>query len=173
MTAIPKPVKRLKQPRKRIPRGRRPARVRKRESRGALRELADDLMSLFVRCRGGWVCQRCGSRKWEDMQCAHIVRKGAYTAGRYREENAICLCAPCHVFFTHHEIEWRAWLIGFMGEGRLHDLEMVCQIRIGPHDYKAVAFYYQQKLLIRGTRWKVQERYDRLVERGRRQGVFP
>lgn len=172
MTAIPKPAKRGRKPPARIPRGRRPARVRQREGRGALRELADDFMSLYIRHRAGWVCVRCGSRKWEQMQNAHVIRKGRYPAGRYADWNTVCLCAPCHSEMTWSELEWDEWCLGFFGRDRLQWIKDAVRVRCGPLDYKVEALYYMRKLAERPDIEHVRERFDALLSRARRLGVI-
>ncbi len=68
---VPKPTRAPK-------RRRRPAPFRKRASQGELRKLADDLMSLYVRHKAGWVCWVCQSQRHEEMQMAHLYPKGAH-----------------------------------------------------------------------------------------------
>jgi 5-methylcytosine-specific restriction endonuclease McrA len=116
----PKPTKRAKKPRKPIRRYKRPAYLRVRGGRGKLRQLADDAMSLYVRWRDGWSCQKCGAQVM--IQCAHIVPKsGEGQAGRYSETNAMALCGKCHTYYTSHPYEWRLWVGAERFDG-LHSL---------------------------------------------------
>ena len=115
---LSKPVKRTK-PKRPIKRYKRPAYLRVRGGRGKLRKLADDAMSLYVRCRGGWRCAKCGTEK--NIQCAHIIPKGAYPSGRYRDDNALALCNGCHRYFTARFMEWREF-IGPEAHDGLHKL---------------------------------------------------
>jgi len=52
----------------------------------------DVLFSRIVRSRGQ--CERCGLTD-TPFQCAHIIRR-RYAATRCLEDNAWCLCVPCH-----------------------------------------------------------------------------
>ena len=120
MVIQPKPTKRPKKPPKPIKRYKRPAYLRVRGGRGKLRQLADDAMSLYVRHRGGWACEKCGAQVM--IQCAHIIPKsGEGQAGRYSEINAMALCGKCHTYYTSHPYEWRLWVGAERFDG-LHSL---------------------------------------------------
>lgn len=71
---------------------------------------ADKWFSLIVRRRGA--CEHCGSV--QSLQCAHVFSR-LYLGTRWDEDNALCLCAGCHMFFTHRPIEWEDFVIGRMG----------------------------------------------------------
>ena len=43
------------------------------------------------------------------LQCAHIIGR-SYKTIRVDRRNALCLCAGCHMYFTHHPLEWRQWI---------------------------------------------------------------
>lgn len=116
---LPKPTKRGPKPRKPIRRSKRPAYLRVRGGRGKLRQLADDAMSLYIRCRGGWRCAKCGSEK--NIQCCHIIPKGAYPSGRYRDDNAMALCQGHHRYYTGRLMEWRDF-VGAEAHDGLHKL---------------------------------------------------
>lgn len=116
---LPKPVKRPKPKPKPIRRYKRPAYLRVRGGRGKLRKLADDAMSLYVRCRGYWRCAKCGGGK--NIQNCHIIPKGPYPSGRYMEENALACCSGCHRFFTERPMEWREF-VGVARHDGLHRL---------------------------------------------------
>lgn len=75
------------------------------------KKLADKLARQVVLYRDGYRCQRCGKtdREGAVIQWAHIIRRGALSI-RWKEDNAVALCAECHVFFTYREEEWRTWL---------------------------------------------------------------
>ncbi len=49
------------------------------------------------------------------LQCAHGFSR-RYRAVRWDRRNAWCLCAGCHMFFTHHPIEWDEWMHRQMGD---------------------------------------------------------
>jgi hypothetical protein len=62
---------------------------------------ATKLHSELVRARGR--CQNCGST--EHLQCAHIISR-RYANTRTRLDNALCLCARCHMRFTEWPLEF-------------------------------------------------------------------
>lgn len=67
---------------------------------------ADRLFSLLIRHRG--VCQAKGKDSVScggNLQCAHIVGR-ANGVLRYDENNALCLCAGHHNWYTYHPFEW-------------------------------------------------------------------
>lgn len=167
-----KPAPRGPKPRQRIARTSRPARVRQRASRGKLRELADDYMSLYVRHRDGWTCWSCGSRDWRFMQCAHLMGKGAHPTLRYRDDNARCLCDRCHKRYTHNPTLWRMFLVGKLGDVRVVELEREALIYCGPQDYAMQALVYRRLLLARQDLSKVRERFDALEARAAKLNVW-
>lgn len=171
---LAKPARRGPKPPKRIERASRPARVRKRDSRGKLRELADDLFSLFIRTRDGWICRRCGSTNWRAMQCAHLFPKGSYTALRYDERNAICLCDGCHRYMTNRWFEWREFLAARILDGAagVHALGLEAMVRIGSLDYAAACIVWSRRILELRDFRNVEDRYETLIDRGRKLGVF-
>ncbi len=78
---------------------------------------ADRAFSKLIRARGQ--CEKCG--RTEFLQCAHIVSR-RYSATRVDLENALCLCAKCHRYFTDHPIEWAQFVgatIGMKNYNRL------------------------------------------------------
>lgn len=164
---FPKPAKREPKPRLPIRRSKRPAPLRVRASRGELRELADNFMSLYVRHKAGWTCWVCTSRRWEEMQMAHLFAKGPYPNGRYLEQNVRCLCKRCHRLYTDRPEEWRELLIEKLGEAEYQALWAVVQVRRGPIDYKLEVLHWHHKVLeLEDELWKVQERLDELRRRG-------
>ena len=69
--------------------------------RKKLEKKADDLFSQLIRSKGK--CERCGSKDF--LQTAHLISR-RYKQVRWDLTNALCLCRGCHVYFTHHPIEW-------------------------------------------------------------------
>lgn len=110
---IPKPEKRAPRPPKRIARKVRVRKVKK-ASRGKMGREADRLFSLIVRSIG--FCQARGVRTDHSgpLQCAHIVGR-SYRSTRWEEENAFCLCAGCHRFWTSRPIEFRRFVVEMRG----------------------------------------------------------
>lgn len=89
----------------------------KRQSPTSLSRLTkecDALFSRIVRQEG-----RCASRRLARhggvLQCAHGISR-AYKATRWDLRNAWCLCQACHMYFTHHPLEWDLWLHETWGE---------------------------------------------------------
>jgi hypothetical protein len=170
--SIPKPERRGPKPRRSIPRGKRPSRVRQRGNRGQLRELADDLQSLYIRHRAGWYCWICG-QGGRPQQAAHLFAKSEYRAGRYIEDNLRDLCSGCHTYYTHRPASWCDYLQRHLGMAEYESLRARCQVRTGPHDYVGYALYYRQKLSQMAGLYKIQEKFDALVERGEKLGIWP
>jgi len=86
----------------------------KKASRGKLGREADRLFSLIVRSRG--FCEARGVRTLHagPLQCAHIIGR-SYRSTRWDEENAFCLCAGCHRFWTSRPIEFRRFVVDMRG----------------------------------------------------------
>ena len=62
------------------------------------KDKATELHSMVVRARDGYTCRLCG-RSDRQIQCAHIFSR-RYAATRTDEENAVALCAGCHMRLT-------------------------------------------------------------------------
>lgn len=75
-------------------------------------ERADKLFSGLIRSHGG--CQSGRDSHLGVLQCAHGFSR-SYKAVRWDERNAWSLCAGCHVYFTHHPLEWDEWMLDRMG----------------------------------------------------------
>jgi hypothetical protein len=84
-------------------------------------KLADTLYSKIIRSRGP--CIAAGQDRAvrgtrfgcsQTLQCAHVVSR-TYRAVRWRTDDppgAVPLCGAHHVWYTHHPLEW----IAFMGD---------------------------------------------------------
>lgn len=77
----------------------------------AWRNKCDKLFSEIIRAQG--YCENCHDR--EDLQCAHIVSR-SYKRTRCYPPNAFCLCAGCHMYFTHWPLEFATFVIAKIGE---------------------------------------------------------
>ena len=73
---------------------------------------SDRLFSRLVRSVG--YCEHCGSSAGQ-LQCAHWISR-RYSNTRCDPENAFCLCAACHRWFTDHPTEFGRWAVGQRGE---------------------------------------------------------
>lgn len=71
---------------------------------------ATKLHAEIVRSLG--YCERCGSP--DQLQCAHIVSRG-YSATRTDIENAMNLCAGCHMYFTKWPVEFALFVFYHKG----------------------------------------------------------
>lgn len=109
--------------------------AKKKPTRKALRNKADKLFSLAVRDRAGNQCQNCGGVY--RVQCAHIVSR-RYGAVRWALDNAVCLCAKCHMKFTHDPLGWDDWVNERYGPGRLEQLKLRARQGVAKIDLEAV-----------------------------------
>jgi hypothetical protein len=72
---------------------------------------ATRLHAMIVRGFGS--CQRCGST--HALQCAHIISR-KYGNTRTDLNNAFCLCASCHMYFTDNPVDFGTFTINEIGE---------------------------------------------------------
>lgn len=83
---------------------------------------ADALFSKEVRSVGYCEAQiyppvKCNG----NLQCCHI-RSRRYRAVRWLRENAVCMCAAHHLYFTHHPLEWEEFAQALRGPMRFDRL---------------------------------------------------
>ena len=72
------------------------------------RKRCDRLFSQLVRTQVG-ECERCGRQPPDvQLQVAHWVSR-RYSATRTWRDNAFCLCAACHRWFTDQPVEFARW----------------------------------------------------------------
>jgi len=89
---------------------------------------ADKLFSLIVRSKGQ--CAAHAPRESDPfgtgctvgLQCAHIISR-SYRSVRWSEDNAMPLCARAHVYYTHHPLEWEAFVLENMSAADLAALK--------------------------------------------------
>lgn len=67
----------------------------------------DKLIGDRVRSRG--VCEAVGRPHKGVLQWAHIISR-SYHNTRWDEDNALCLCAGCHKFYTDRPLEWEVFV---------------------------------------------------------------
>lgn len=84
---------------------------------GPKMSVLDHLFSKLIRASG--VCVKCGATS--GLQCAHILSR-RYANTRFDPQNAVPLCARCHVFFTHRPLEWEEWVVGRIGGDAYREL---------------------------------------------------
>jgi len=92
----------------------------KKPSKSTLRNKLDRICSLIVRARGK--CERCGEKRYEQLQCCHIFSR-IYNATRWLLENLLCLCASCHFFFHKNPVLFGEWVIKYLGEEKYENLK--------------------------------------------------
>lgn len=85
------------------------------------RDKYDAVFSDLIRERANYTCEACGTHIPEGNRqaahCAHIAgRKNQAT--RYDSDNAVCLCAKHHFYYTDHPLEFAEWLKYYLGETR-------------------------------------------------------
>jgi len=120
----------------------------------------DTLFSEYIRRRaiqrvGG--CERCLTTKidivkdngeiypdYKQLQCSHFIGR-ARRAVRHDEDNAVGLCAGCHMFFTAHPLEHVQWFMEYLGEEKVDLLLARNRIREKP-DVEAITLYLQTKI---------------------------
>lgn len=83
----------------------------------AAKNKATVMHSKIVRARGA--CEDCGST--QNLQCAHIVSR-RYAHTRTDLDNAFCLCAGCHMYFTEWPLEFAAFVTAKIGAAKYRDL---------------------------------------------------
>lgn len=87
-------------------------RLKLRQSPKRLKAEADRLFSLLIRARGH--CESGRPNHAGPLQCAHGFSR-RYMGTRWVTANAWCLCAGCHVYWTHRPIEWDEWMRSSLG----------------------------------------------------------
>jgi len=94
--------------------------ARKITKRGLTRKL-DKAFSNKVRSRG--YCVRC--RKVDNLQCCHIISR-SHRATRWHFDNALCLCADCHMNFAHkNPLLFNDFVEEYLGRERYSQLLMM------------------------------------------------
>lgn len=94
---------------------------------------ATRLHAQIVRARGR--CEACGSQR--NLQCAHIVSR-RYAHTRTDLANAFCLCAGCHLHYTHWPLEFARFTADRIGLDAYDDLKQRAQ-QTGKVDWEAEA----------------------------------
>jgi hypothetical protein len=91
-----------------------PERERFNVTQRSAKNACDRLFSQIVRSLG--FCENCGKSHNEvQLQCAHWISR-RYSNTRCDPENAFCLCARCHRWFTDHPTEFGRWATNMRGE---------------------------------------------------------
>ena len=116
-----------------------------------LRATADKLFSASIRARGkceakgfsgGWLkgarvknplTVRCGGA----LQCAHLVPR-RYLSVRWDQDNAACLCAAHHSYFTYFPLEHEQFCKLHLGAEHYEALKLRARVARGAPDYEAI-----------------------------------
>jgi hypothetical protein len=115
---LPKPQKRPRKIRRRLPRA-------KKTPLAKLKKEADRLWREAVLKRDGYKCRNCEQPQESlannglSLQGAHGFRRRTYGRVRWDLENGFALCERCHVFFTWRETEWGLWMVTQLGRETL------------------------------------------------------
>ena len=80
---------------------------------------ATKLHALITRSKGS--CEKCGTGEQGFLQCAHIISR-KYSWTRTDLNNAFCLCASCHRFFTDNPVEFGIFTIDKIGDDQFDEL---------------------------------------------------
>ncbi len=91
------------------------------------KDKATKLHSQIVRARGR--CENCGVSN-DTLQCAHIVSR-RYATTRTDLDNAFCLCARCHMFFTEWSVPWVEFIDEQIGRDAYEALERKANEGVG------------------------------------------
>lgn len=93
------------------------------------RSKADKLFSLYIRHRDKWTCQNCQVQvdpPTNYFDSAHLHSRSKKSV-RFDEENAICLCKKCHVYFDGHS-QWKL-------DPHREELRVLFRKRLGQNKY--------------------------------------
>jgi hypothetical protein len=91
---------------------------------------ATKLHSDYVRARAGWRCEHCGGGEGDlspkgkpikQVHCAHIITRHKPLT-RTDENNAFCLCASCHFYFTKWPVEFAKFVFEKIGKRKYNAL---------------------------------------------------
>lgn len=118
----------------------RKVRVRAVSTRAKTIKKLDALVRQIVLKRDGERCRKCGAASRGHgfaIQAAHIYGKGAYPSLRFKIENVLTLCQPCH-FWWHQQGFGReassgpnlvrAWCVTAIGEKAMDALDLMAQV---------------------------------------------
>lgn len=73
----------------------------------------DRLAALITKSIG--MCESGRLDHKGNLQWAHGFGRG-YPATRWDPRNSWCLCAGCHMYYTHRPIEWEDWMVARLSE---------------------------------------------------------
>ncbi len=132
-------------------------------AKGRLRDMADRLWSIAVRCDWAGRCAVCGSGKCE----AHHLVPREHEATRYDLRNGIALCASHHQFdadISPHQnaIGWVVWLRDKYPESHTWYLDMIESRDYRSFDETKNAQYYIS-VILRLREYVDQDDFEQIV----------
>ncbi len=92
---------------------------------GIKRDKYDAVVSDLVRYRDNCTCQKCGTvfqLPSKGLQASHFRGRG-HGSTRLDLDNLDAFCTGCHIYFTDHKDEYRAWKVGRIGLQRVELIE--------------------------------------------------
>lgn len=120
------------------------AKPRKTKKKQSLSKEADRLFSLIIRGRGKCESGRL-ARHSGVLQCAHGFSR-RYRAVRWDQRQCWSLCAACHMYFTHHPIEWDLWMRETLGEELYEEIRATALAGVMPDLAELVAELKQEAI---------------------------
>lgn len=102
---------------------------------------ADQAFSKYIRARDG-ECVADGEHAG-NLQCAHIISR-SYRSIRVNPDNAVCLCARHHLYFTHRPLEWHDWVEARF-PGRWDELKREA-LKYSKVDWRFQAAYWKEQI---------------------------
>ena len=84
----------------------------------SVKDSCDKLFSKIIRSQG--FCTRCGEKKYELLQPAHIYSR-KFNSVRFDEDNTLCLCSGCHFWAHANPTEFTKWLETFINLDKLKE----------------------------------------------------
>jgi len=94
-------------------------------SRARLMERPDRLLSRLVRAEVGR-CEVCGA-EWGPLQAMHVVSR-SHVGLRWRRDNVVCGCVPCHQAMTDRPAQWEAWCRASLGDDTVDELRLEARL---------------------------------------------
>ena len=141
-SAFPKPEKRGKKPKKRLP----TKKVRQKKAKAKC--LA--LWSKIIRAKGACVfIGKLVGRKWHErcstpLNAMHCLPKGAYPALRLHLDNGMAGCGEVHMYYTKHPEEFGILLRQFWGPEKTEEMLALARTQI-KIDYEAELVVLEEK----------------------------
>ena len=111
---------------------------------------ADEIFSLYIRCRDGWKCKRCG--RYDEPPSRIITNSHFWNRGnsctRFDEENCIALCLGCHTLWeSEKQSAYMDYMLNWLGQKGYDDLKVRAHLTCKRSDEESKALLvYTMKL---------------------------